>query len=171
MDLDALESKRDKIATELAVLNPQFEAKKGHLAVLEAFEGLLQSASLSSLELFVEILPGVLQELKQGKHSPELARAVILQELTGGNLKVMKCKHCGARFYVDKRPTSIIGYHCPSCGTINSSKEDKDEYDILKAALARTEPKTAEHLGEGNKPIVIKTTPIPISKGNSGNKG
>jgi hypothetical protein len=143
-DLDVLESKRDKIALEAVDLDSEYQAKKKHLWLLGAFEGFIQSTSLEKQELFIATLPDLLNEVKQGKCSPELIHAFILEKLTGGNLKVLKCGACDAKFYVNKIPSVNIGYYCPACGTSYGITVDKDESDILKSTLARITPKATE---------------------------
>lgn len=140
-DLTLLETKRDAIAAELAKLETQANDKRQHRAVLEALEGYIQSASLEKLKPFIAVMPQLLEEVKQGTYSPDFIRAYIFEKLTGGTLKVLKCKPCDAQFSVDK-PADAIGYHCPICGVSYGIIVDKDEVGILKAMLALTEPKS-----------------------------
>lgn len=150
-DLALLETKRDNITAEVGVLNAQYEEKAEHLAVLEAFEGFVQCESMEDMEKFVKMLPDLINEAKKGKYSSELLRAYILKELIGANPRVMKCGHCGTKFYVDKEPPNLIGYHCPFCDSSFSISEDKNELDILRAALSVPVTK-------------VKKEPIPFPK-------
>jgi len=143
-DLASIEAKRDaaiaKLAdvnAEIAKLDAQAEAKKQHLAVCEAIEGYIQSTSLEKQGKFIAMLPKLLEEVKQREYSKNFIRAYIFKELTGGTLRVLQCVSCGARFFVDK-PAEATGYLCPVCGIREKVFVDKDEVDILIAALANT---------------------------------
>ncbi len=84
-------------------------------------------------------LPHLLEDVKRGKHSPNVIRAYIFERLIGGTMKVQKCGSCGNKFY-SYEPAGTMGYYCPVCSTSIGITVDKDEIEILKVALAGTEP-------------------------------
>ncbi len=69
---------------------------------------------MTELEKFVEVLPNLVKQVKQGKYSSELLTKMILKKLTGDTLQVLKCTACEEKFTVDK-PSKLGSYHCPYC--------------------------------------------------------
>ena len=134
----------------LSEIEAKVHHEKERWEVFASFLGLVKSASLTELEKFAKVLPGLLSEVKHGKYSPELLRKMILKELSGGTLQVLKCMSCGARFVVNK-PPEPIGYECPRCRISHAVVVDKDELEILKAALKEEAPQVM---------ITHKITPV-----------
>ena len=173
-DLSLLETKRTNVAAEYADLEVKAEAKKGHLIILEAFEGYMKSAGLDKQEQFVAVLPQMLKEAQQRNSSPDFIRAYIFKRITGGTLKLLRCETCNAIFYVDK-PAGYSGYRCPVCGISYGVIEAKDEAAILREIFALTEPKIfnpvvkVEMIPSAKPHIVPDTT--GKSSGNANNNG
>lgn len=138
-DLKDLESKRTTLLANISKAQANLDYDKSRLAVFESFLGVVGSTSSTKLEEFLTGLPVLLDLVKQGKHSPELLRAIVVRDLTGGTLQVMKCLSCGAKFSVDKSPPTL-GYHCPCCGTSLQVMIDQDGIAVLKKALVGLEP-------------------------------
>jgi hypothetical protein len=140
-DLGNLKEKHAVVAAAITEMETRLEWEKRRLDITESFIGLVQSApsSLAELEKFAMALPGLIDQAKQGKYSPTLWKAYVLEKLTGGALKVLKCKSCGAGFSVDKPPV-IHGYQCPCCGLSSQVVTDKEELAVLKEALATLKP-------------------------------
>lgn len=134
-DLKELESKRDAVLASLSEIEAKVDVEKERWEIFESFLGLVKSSSLAELEKFVEVMPNLLSEVKQGKYSPVLLRKMILKELTGDKLQLLKCTSCQAKFAVDSlaKPS---GYHCPICGLSYQIEVDQDALAILRAALA-----------------------------------
>jgi predicted transcriptional regulator len=140
-DLGDLKKKHDVAAAALTGIEAQLEREKRRLDITESFIGLVQStpSSLAELEKFATALPGLIDQVKQGKYSPNLLKAHLLENLTGGALQVLRCRSCGARFSVDK-PPEVYGFHCPCCGLSSQVVTDKEELAVLKEALATVKP-------------------------------
>jgi DNA repair exonuclease SbcCD ATPase subunit len=140
-DLGNLKKKHDAMATAVKEMEARLEREKRRLDITESFIGLVQSApsSLAELEKFATALPGLVDQAKQGKYSPTLLKAYVLENLTGGALQVLKCKTCGARFSADK--PGAYGYQCPCCGSSSQIVTDKEELVLLKEALATVKPR------------------------------
>ena len=51
---------------------------------------------------------------------------MIIQELTGGILQVMKCTQCEIGFVVDKKPVVTKNGYCPLCERDQYVEIDKD---------------------------------------------
>lgn len=135
-DLKELKAEHDVVSASLSETKAKLKQEKRRLEIFESFIGLVQSSSIPHLENFIEGLPYQLSLIKAGKHSPELLRKMIIRNLTGDTLQVLKCSSCKANFVVDK-PSNIGGdYNCPICGLSSNVKIDKDALTILKAALA-----------------------------------
>ena len=140
-DLSDLEKKHDAVAAAVKEMEARLKREKRLLDITESFIGLVQSApsSLAELEKFAAALPGLIDQAKQAKYSPNLLKAHVLEKLTGGTLQVLKCQSCGAGFSVDKPPV-VYGYHCPCCGSSSQIVTDKEELTVLKEALATVKP-------------------------------
>ena len=140
-DLGDLQKKHSVVAAAITEMEARLEREKRRLDITESFIGLVQSApsSLAGLEEFATALPGLIDQVKQGKYSPNLLKAHVLEKLTGGALQVMKCKSCGAGFSVDKPPVAY-GYHCPCCSSSSQVITDKEGLAILKEAMSKLKP-------------------------------
>jgi hypothetical protein len=105
--------------------------------------------SIEDLDKIAGTLPGLVAEVKKGKHSSNLLRDFVLKNITGDMLRILRCKVCGATFAPDKPPT-VAGYECPKFGTTGTTEVYQSEANVLNAALAT------------KKEIVIikKVTPI-----------
>ncbi len=96
---------------------------------------LVQSVPLAGLETLQESFPKLLEAARVGQsYSPKVLRDHMLRELTRGTLQVLRCSSCGMRFTVDK-PANSGGYHCPNCLYSSQVVVDKNEIEIIKAAL------------------------------------
>ncbi len=137
-DLKELESKHDALLASVSDIEAKLSHEKSRLQIFDAFLGVVGSTSITKLEEFITGLPALLDLVKQGKHSPELLRAMIVKQLTGGSLQVMKCSSCGAKFSADQSP-STFGYNCSCCGRL-TVMIDQDEIAVLKKALAGLKP-------------------------------
>lgn len=138
-DLKELEAEHDAVSVSLSETKTKLTQEKRRLEIFESFLGWIQSSSIPQLEKFIEGLPSQLDLVKAGKHSPELLRKMIIRNLTGNTLQVLRCSSCEVKFVVDKQPLILEGdYNCPVCGLSCYVKIDKDALAILKAALAPT---------------------------------
>ena len=156
-DLGDLKKKHAVVAAAVTEMQAQLKWGKRLLNITESFIGLVQSApsSLAELEEFATALPGLIDEAKQGQYSPTLLKAYVLENLTGGALKVLRCKSCGAGFSVDKPPV-VHGYQCPCCGLSSQIVDDKEELAVLKEALATLKPRVVV-----SQVVVKHTKPNP----------
>jgi hypothetical protein len=98
------------------------------------------------------VLPNLLSEGQVGKYPPELMRGLILKQLGGHKLQLLKCTYCQARFAVDKLP-KLSGNQCPICGLSHPIVIDEDAAAILKAAPSAT--KLQQFI------VVQPVTPVP----------
>ncbi len=135
INLKELEAKYDAVSASLSETKAKLTQEKRRLEIFESFLSLAQSSSIPQLENFIEGLPYQLDLIKAGKHSPELLWKLIIRNLTGATLQVLRCDTCKVKFVVDK-PSNMSGYSCPVCGLSFSVTIDKDALAILKAALA-----------------------------------
>ncbi|MFC1972032.1 hypothetical protein ACFLVE_01320 [Chloroflexota bacterium] len=78
---------------------------------------------------------------KVKNYSPELLRSVIIKDLSGGTLEILRCSSCQARFDVDK---PAQGFHtvrnCQLCGS-SLVEVDVAGPEIIKKALAALTPR------------------------------
>jgi len=139
-DLGDLKKKHAVVAAAVAEMEARLERGKQLLDITKSFVGLVQSApsSLTELEKFATALPGLIDHAKQTGYSPTLLKAYVLENLTGGALKVLRCKTCGAGFIVDK--PAAYGYKCPCCGLSSHIVADKEGLAVLQEALAALKP-------------------------------
>jgi len=138
-DLKELEAEHDAVSASLSETKTKLTQDKRRLEIFGSFLSLVQSSSIPQLEKFIEGLPFQLDLVKAGNHSPELLWKMIIRNLTGGTLQVLRCSSCEVKFVVDKQPLILEGdYNCPVCGLSFYVKIDKDALAILKAALAPT---------------------------------
>ncbi|MFC1966481.1 hypothetical protein ACFLWI_06010 [Chloroflexota bacterium] len=134
-DLKDLELKHAAVLASLSETETKLDKDKRWLELFESFLGLVQSSSIPQLEKFIEELPYLLSLVKAGKYSPETLRKMVIKNLTGDALQVLKCTSCQVNFVVDKS-SNLEGYYCPICGLSLFVNVDKDALAILKAALA-----------------------------------
>lgn len=156
-DLSQLEAKRDALAVSIAEAEAKLSDENARLQILDSFLGLVSSSSITELEKFVAALPALLDQVKQGKYSPELLRAFIVSKLTRDTLQVLKCPSCGVKFSVDMPPTTQ-GYHCPRCHSPFEIMIDQEVSAICKEALAKLTPKV----------ILVTPKPKQLSSGEKG---
>ncbi len=133
-NLTELESKHEGLLQKVAETDAKVKGAEKEWQIFEAFLGSVQSSSLPELEKFIKALPGLLEEVKQGKYSPELLKTYLLRQLAGPALQLLKCKNCQAKFTVDK-PPKYDSYECPVCGFSSEVVVDQDMLDMLKAEL------------------------------------
>jgi len=158
-NLKELETEYDAVSASLSETKAKLNQERRRLEIFDSFLGLVQSSSIPQLEKFIEGLPYQLGLIKAGKHSPELLRKMIIKNLTGDTLQVLRCSSCEVKFVVDK-PSNIDGYRCPVCGLTSSVTIDKDALAILKAALAPIKYTAAQT-------VTIKSKQPPLKdKGN-----
>jgi predicted RNA-binding Zn-ribbon protein involved in translation (DUF1610 family) len=149
-DLQHLESKRDAVLASLSETQAKLDQEKERWEVFESFLGLVKSGDLAELEKFVEVLPSLLRQVKQGEYPPESPTKHILRQLTGDTLQLLRCTSCQTRFAVDK-PSELDSYHCPTCGSSHTIITDKDALAILKMDLFK--PKQQQFI------VIQKTGP------------
>lgn len=139
-DLNELEVKHDKVSASLSTIEAKEAREVTRWQIFESFLGFIKSSSFEELGKFIEVLPNLLSEVKQGKYSPELLRLLILNNLIGEALLLLQCTSCKAKFGIDKPPTSLQGYKCPICGSSYPVTVDQDGVATLKTVLATTKP-------------------------------
>jgi predicted transcriptional regulator len=156
-DLSQLETKRDAVLAALA----EFEAKKKleviEREVFESFLGIVGSSiSLEATEKFAAKEPQLLALAKIKNYPPDLLRYLMIKELTGRTLEILRCSSCEARFNVEK-PEKVWytsqGYCCPICGNSATVEMDVTGPEIIQKALAALTPK------------IIVATPVTSPKG------
>jgi len=147
--LEELKTEYDAVSAKLSEIDDRLIREERRLQVYDSFLGVVQSSSVVQLEKFAKDLPYFIKDVKEGKHSPELIRTMLLNNLTESTLQVLKCGSCGVKFVVDKQSSIIDNYYCPLCGTTYAVKVDKDFLAILK-----------EELLELKKPKIIFATQI-----------
>jgi hypothetical protein len=134
-DLEERKKERDAVSKELSEINNELAGKKRRMHVFESFMGYVQSSSADQLEKFAKDVPYFVEEVKKGQHSPDLIRSMLINNLTGGILQVLKCNSCQVKFIVDKQSSIDGNYHCPLCGTTHTVTVDKNALTVLKTAL------------------------------------
>ncbi len=134
-DLKEVEAKRDASFVTLSENEARIEGDKKLWEAFESFLGLVQSSSFAELEKFAAALPNVIMQTKIRKYSPELLKSMVIEVLSRGNLQLLRCRSCQARFAVDRLP-NLYGYKCPVCDLSFDIAVDIDAPQILKAALA-----------------------------------
>ncbi|MFC2042118.1 hypothetical protein ACFLTV_01260 [Chloroflexota bacterium] len=96
--LSELEAKCYAVLTALADL----EAKKKHMSteweVFDSFLGIVGSSlAAETLEKFAATVPHLVDLAKQKLYSPQLLMNIIIKELSGGTLEILRCNSCQAR--------------------------------------------------------------------------
>jgi len=135
-NLEKLEKRHDTVSTSLSETKEKVDREERRLMVLDSIQGIVKSSSVAQLEEFAENLPYYIEEVKGGHYSGEIIRSMLIENLTGGTLQVLRCSSCEAKFVVDKQP-SLPGsdYYCPVCGMSYYVKVDKNALAILKQEL------------------------------------
>ena len=138
--LEELELKLDMVSASLSEIETKQASEGTRWEVFQSFLGFIGASSFEEVEKFIDLLPHLLSEAKQGKYSAERLRNIILRNLTGNTLQLLQCTSCNARFVVDKPPHSHNEYQCPICGLSYYVKVEQEGLAILKAALAAPKP-------------------------------
>jgi predicted DNA-binding protein YlxM (UPF0122 family)/DNA repair exonuclease SbcCD ATPase subunit len=135
-NLEKLEKRHDAVSASLAETKKKLDWEERRLKVLDSIQGVVKSSSVAQLEKFAENLPYYIEEVKGGHYSGEIIRNILVENLTGGTLQVLRCSSCEAKFVVDKQP-SLPGsdYYCPVCGMSYYVNVDKNALAILKEEL------------------------------------
>jgi len=152
--LSELKVEREAVSAELAQLKEKKKLEVIEREIFESFLGVVASSlSLEAIEKFVAVAPQLIALAKEKEYSPELLRSVIIKDLSGGTLEILRCSSCQARFNVDKPAQNFhTGHHCQLCG--NSSIEmDVAGPEVIKKALAALAPQ------------VLVVTPVTSPKG------
>jgi predicted transcriptional regulator/DNA-directed RNA polymerase subunit RPC12/RpoP len=141
-DLDELEAKRNAVSAMLAELEAKKKLEVTEREVFESFLGVVGSSlSVEAIEKFVTLAPQLIARAKERGYSPEPLRSVIIRDLSGGELEILRCSSCQARFYVDKPAQQFyMGHHCPLCGS-SLVVTDVTGPEIIKKALAALAPR------------------------------
>ena len=171
------EEKRDILVAEIEPLEETLEFKKSldkeivehkhileqvkarintegeRLEVLDAFLGLVQANDWQQLESFAGSAPKLVKQACEGKHSVDLLRKYMVEQLTGKVAGVLSCSHCGAEFVVNKPAQEVLGYQCPVCGMRHSVSVKVELRDILKSQLHPRDAKNTVKLTTIIKPI------------------
>lgn len=138
--LEELELKHDMVSASLSEIETKKASEATRWEIFESFLGFIESSSFEEVDKFVDLLPYLIAEARQGKYSPEILRNIILRNLTGYTLQLLQCTSCHAKFVVDKPSDPHKGYQCPICGLSYQVRADQEELAILKAALATPKP-------------------------------
>jgi predicted transcriptional regulator/septal ring factor EnvC (AmiA/AmiB activator) len=154
-DLTKLESQRETLLNNISEMEGRLNKDKKHLQAFEGFLGLMQAQSRKKLKKSIEILPALLEELDEKEYSAELLTDMILKDLAGPNLQVLKCLSCHTLIYVDK-PSPSGNYQCPSGDFSHTVIVDKDASAILRKALAAPEIKQVT--------LITKVIPKPAQQ-------
>lgn len=139
-DLKELELKHDMVSASLSEIETKKASEATRWEIFESFLGFIGSSSFEEVDKFVDLLPYLIAEARQGRYSPEILRNIILRNLTGYTLQLLQCTSCYARFVVDKPSDPHKGYQCPICGLSYQVRADQEGLAILKAALAAPKP-------------------------------
>ncbi len=141
-DLSELEVKRNAVSATLAELEAEKKLKMMEREVFESFLGFVASSlSAEAIEQFVARAPQLIDHAKRKEYSPDLLRSVIIKDLSGGTLEIMRCNSCQARFYVDKPAQTFYTRHqCQHCGS-PLVETDVAGPEIIKRALVALTPR------------------------------
>jgi len=134
-DLEERKVEYDAVKSSLAEVEERLAHENKRLQIFDSFLGFVESSAVEKLETFSVDAAYFVEEAKSGRHSPQLIRNMIIQELTGGTLQVLKCTQCEVKFVVDKKPVVTKNGYCPLCGSDYHVKVDKDALEILKEDL------------------------------------
>jgi len=139
-DLEELQSERAALIEDNSQTKAKLDKDNVRLEICESLFGLIEATSFTELEKFAQELPHTLDLVKQGNHSPQLLRNIIMNKLGVDTLQLLKCGHCHARFATDKLASSG-GPYCPSCGFPYAVVVEQDVKAILRAAQNALQPK------------------------------
>lgn len=138
--LKELELKHNMVSASLSEIETKQASEGTRWEIFQSFLGFIGASSFEEVEKFIDLMPHLLSEAKQGKYSAERLRNIILRNLTGNTLQLLQCTSCNARFVVDKPPHSHNEYQCPICGLSYYVKVEQEGLVILKTALAPQKP-------------------------------
>ena len=134
-DLEKRKTEYAAVKASLSEVEERLARENRRLQIFDSFLGFVKSSAIEKLEGFAADATYFVEAAKNGKHSPQLVRNMIIQELTGGTLQVLRCTQCGVEFVVDKKPVVTKNDYCPLCGSDYHVKVDKDALEILKEDL------------------------------------
>jgi len=135
-NLEKLEKRHDAVSASLSETKEKVDREERRLMVLDSIQGIVKSSSVAQLEEFAKNLRYYIEEVKGGHYSGEIIRSMLIENLTGGTLQVLRCSSCEAKFVVDKQPSIPgSGYYCPVCGMNYYVNVDKNALAILKQEL------------------------------------
>ncbi len=138
-DLQELDTRRNDLLSSLTTIETEISSHKSQMNILNSFLGFIAPSSMSDVEKFVTLLPALLDEAKHKNHSPDILRNIILQTLTGGKLRSLRCTSCKTKFIVNKPSEYGLGYHCPTCWS-TLVEVAHDETEILERAMIGPKP-------------------------------
>lgn len=133
--LEKRKAEYDAVSASLSEVEERLSRENRRLRIFDSFLGFVKSSAIEKLDEFTQNLPYLIDDVKAGNHSPELIRNMLIQELTGGTLQVLRCTQCEVEFVLDKQPSVTGNYYCPLCGLGYYVKVDKDALEILKTEL------------------------------------
>lgn len=133
--LEKRKTEYDEVTAGLSEVEKRLARENKRLQIFDSFLGFVKSSAIEPLEDFAQNLPGFIDDAKAGNHSPKSIRNMLIRELTGGTLQVLKCTECGVEFVLDKQPSVTGNYYCPLCGLGYYVKVDKNALEILKTEL------------------------------------
>ncbi|GAI79468.1 unnamed protein product, partial [marine sediment metagenome] len=133
--LEKRKAEYDEVTARLSEVEERLTRENKRLRIFGSFLGIVKSSAIEKLDEFAQNLPYFIDDVKAGNHSPKLIRNMLIQELTGGTLQVLKCTQCGVMFVVNKKPVVTKNGYCPLCGSDYYVKVDKEALDILKEDL------------------------------------
>ncbi len=134
-DLEKRKAEYDELSASLSEVNDRLKRENKRLQIFDSYLGIVKSSEIEELEKFARDLPYFIDSVKAGNHSPKLIRTMLMQQLTGGTLQVLKCDSCRVKFVIDKKPVVTGNYYCPLCGFNFYVKVDKNALEILKEEL------------------------------------
>ena len=133
--LEERKAEYDAVSASLSEVEEKLASENKRLQIFDSFLGFVKSSAVEALETFADNAAYYVEAVKNGKSSSKLVRNMLIQELTGGILQVLKCTQCGGEFVVDKKPVVPDNYYCPLCGSGFYVKVDKDALEILREDL------------------------------------
>lgn len=141
-DLSELAPVCNAVLADLAELEAKRKLQLMEFDVFKSFMGIVGSSLFwEAIEKFVAVTPHLISFAKARKYSPELLRNVIIKDLSGGTLEILRCGYCHARFSVDKPlEATQKGYKCPLCGSSGAIENEVTGPEIISKALAALAP-------------------------------